>query len=118
VNARAAAERRGRRAEAVCVLLLRLKGYRIVARRLRSRVGEIDILASRGGTLVAIEVKARETLDAAAYSVSTQQQARIARAAALARVHFPRFASAPVRFDVMLVVPRRWPVHLRNAFTT
>ena len=118
MKARAAAERRGRRAEAACVLLLRLKGYRILARRLRSRVGEIDILASRGGILVAIEVKARGTLDAAAFSVSTQQQVRIARAAALALAHFPRFASAPVRFDVMLVAPWRWPVHLRNAFTT
>ena len=117
MNPRAAAERRGRRAEAICVLLLRLKGYRIVARRLRSRVGEIDILASRGKTLVAIEVKARDTIDAAAFSVSAQQQARIARATSLARIQYPRFATAPVRFDVMLVAPGRWPVHLRDAFS-
>lgn len=116
MTARAAAERRGRQAEAICVLLLRLKGYRILARRLRSRVGEIDILASRGKTLVAIEVKARDTIDAAAFSVSAQQRARITRAASLARVQYPRFAAAPVRFDVMLVAPRRWPVHLRDAF--
>ena len=114
---RATAERRGRRAEAVCVLLLRLKGYRILARRLRSRVGEIDILARQGSTLVAIEVKARDTFDRAAFSVTERQQARIARAAALAQVQFPAFATAPIRFDVMLVMPRRWPVHLRNAFS-
>ncbi len=115
---RAAAERHGRRAEAICVLLLRLKGYRIVARRLRSRVGEIDILARQGRTLVAIEVKARDTLHGAAFSVTERQQARIARAAALAQAQFPDFATAPVRFDVMLVAPWRWPVHLRNAFST
>ncbi len=117
MNTRRAAEHRGRRAEAVCVLLLRLKGYRILARRLRSRLGEIDILACKGNTLVAIEVKLRGTREGAAFSITGRQQARIVRAAALAQARFPAFATSPVRFDVMLVAPWRWPLHLRNAFS-
>jgi len=117
MGARVTSERRGCRAETLCVILLRLKGYRNLARRLRSRVGEIDILARRRGKLVAVEVKARATIEAAAISVSGAQQARIVRAVARVLAQFPQFAAVPVRFDVMLVAPGRLPRHLRNAFS-
>ena len=108
--------RRGRPAEALCVLSLRLRGWRIVARDLKLPVGEIDILARRGGILAAIEVKTRSTLDIAAESVSLRQRRRIARAleAFLATRH--ELARLSPRFDVMLLAPRRLPRHLVDAW--
>ena len=110
------AERRGRWAESLCLWSLRLRGYRILARDYRVGVGEIDILARRGGTLAAIEVKARAHETAAAESLTPRQRRRIMRAAA----HFisgrPRLARLTVRFDVMLVMPGRLPLHLRDAW--
>ncbi len=110
------AARRGRWAESLCLWSLRLRGYRILARDYRVAVGEIDILARRGRTLVAIEVKARDNHTSAVEAVTARQRRRIMRAAA----HFisgrPSLASLTVRFDVMLVVPRRLPLHLRDAW--
>lgn len=110
----------GWRAETVCVLLLRLKGYGILARRFRSPAGEIDIVARRGRTLVFVEVKARASHDAALYAITGRQQARLARAAmAWIGAHPAQFApqsGGSVRFDVMAVAPRRWPVHMVNAW--
>jgi putative endonuclease len=110
------AERRGRWAESLCLWSLRLRGYRILARDYRVAVGEIDILARRGATLVAIEVKARDQHASAVEAVTPRQRRRITRAAA----HFisgrPSLARLTIRFDVMLVTPRRLPVHLRDAW--
>ncbi len=113
---RRAAERRGKTAELLCLWHLRLKGYRILARRYKTPVGEIDLIARRGGTIAAIEVKARDDFDAAAEAVTRRQQQRIMRAVA----HFlggrPDLAMLAARFDVMLVAPRRWPRHLVDAW--
>jgi putative endonuclease len=116
----AAARRRawqwGHWAEAWCMTALRLQGYRVVARRIRYPVGEIDIAARRGRTLAIIEVKARGRIADAAESVSGRQRRRIARAAEWLISEHPEFAALTVRFDVMLVVPWRWPRHLRSAW--
>jgi putative endonuclease len=113
---RRAAERRGKTAELLCLWHLRLKGYRILARRYRTPAGEIDLIVRRGGTLAAIEVKARADFDTATEAVSRRQQQRITRAVA----HFlggrPDLAMLAARFDVMLVAPRRWPRHLVDAW--
>ena len=110
------AERRGRWAESLCLWSLRLRGYRILARGYRVAVGEIDILARRGRTLVAIEVKARDDHASAVEAVTPRQRRRITRAAA----HFisgrPSLATLTVRFDVMLAMPRRLPLHIRDAW--
>ena len=110
------AQRRGRFAESLCLWSLRLRGYRILARDYRVAVGEIDILARRGATLVAIEVKARGDHATAVEAVTPHQRRRIMRAAA----HFisgrPSLARLTVRFDVMLVLPGRLPLHLRDAW--
>ena len=108
--------RTGLYAESLCRLALRLKGYRIVAARYRARVGEIDIIAARGRTLVAIEVKARPSDDAALHAISAQQRERIARALQDFVMRNPRYAAYALRFDVMSVTPRRWPRHLTNAW--
>jgi putative endonuclease len=113
---RRAAERRGKTAELLCLWHLRLKGYRILARRYKTPAGEIDLIARRGGTIAAIEVKARADFDAATEAVTRRQQQRIMRAVA----HFlggrPDLAMLAARFDVMLVAPRRWPRHLVDAW--
>jgi putative endonuclease len=110
------AERRGRWAESLCLWSLRLRGYRILARDYRVPVGEIDIVARRGGTLVAIEVKARGDHASAVEAVTPRQRRRITRAAAQFLASRPSLARLTVRFDVMLVVPRRLPLHLRDAW--
>ena len=71
----------GLSAESRAAAYLIAKGYRIVARRFRSPVGEIDIVARRRGTLIFVEVKARERLDDAAEAVIVRQQRRIIAAA-------------------------------------
>lgn len=112
--ARQRAERRGRRGEAVAALWLRLKGYRILARRLETPAGEIDILARRGAVIAVVEVKTRPEAGLALASVSPRQRARIARAAlyVLARLG----ADQALRFDVVAIRPWRLPVHVRDAW--
>jgi putative endonuclease len=111
------AERHGRRAEFLCACLLRLKGYRIVARHWKSSSGEIDIIARRGRNLVFVEVKARRNAATAAESLSRKQQARIARAASQFLATQPALCGLDLRFDVMLVVPWRLPLHIPSAWS-
>lgn len=108
--------RRGLWAEFVCVAALRLRGYRVLERRLRCPVGEIDIVARRGDTLAIVEVKARDDLAAAMEAVSPRQQRRILRATAWLLGRRPELAELVIRFDVMLVVPWHRPRHLRDAW--
>lgn len=115
MSGRIAAEKRGRRAEYICVAILRLTGWRILARRMTARrgtgLGEVDIIAQRGATLAFIEVKARADYEAAAESITAHQRTRIARAAEVFLQQHPEFAECNVRFDVMLfgagLLPRR-----------
>ena len=109
--ARRASEIRGRAAEARAALWLRLKGYRILERRVRTPVGEIDLIAKRGGTLCFVEVKARAAPDAALAALTPYQAARICRAAAYWGRHKPDAARLGWRFDLVAVSPGRRPVH-------
>jgi putative endonuclease len=113
---RQAAERRGRWAETLAALRLRLAGYRIVARNFRSPAGEIDLVARRGDTLVFIEVKARPTHDAAAEAILPRQQARIRRAAEAFLALQPELATFSLRFDAILILPWRAPRHVVDAW--
>ena len=114
---RLAAEKRGRSSEALAALMLRLKGYRILGRRIRTRAGEIDLVArSPRGVLCFVEVKARDGEAAAALSVVPRQQQRIARAAALFVAGRPELARAAMRFDIVAVSPRALPRHIRDAW--
>jgi putative endonuclease len=116
IEHRRSAVRRGLMAETACVWLLRLKGYRVLARQYRVPVGEVDILARRGSIVAAIEVKARDHWDQAAEAVGRRQRRRIARATEQFLASRPDLAGCQIRFDVMLVVPRRWPRHLPGAW--
>jgi len=113
---RRAAFHRGLSAETRAAALLLVKGYRIVARRWQSPVGEVDIIARRGRVLVFVEVKARERLDEAAEAVTQRQRRRIAAAATAWLARHPEDGSRDIRFDAVLVVPRRWPRHIPAAF--
>jgi len=106
----------GLSAESRAAAYLVAKGYRILARRFRTQVGEIDIVARRRGVLVFVEVKARESFDAAAEAIGRRQQNRIVAAAQSWLAAHPDDAARDMRFDVMLVVPRRLPHHLMAAF--
>ena len=113
---RQVAFRTGISAESRAAALLIAKGFRILARRWRSPVGEIDIIARRRSLLVFVEVKARDTLDDAAWSVTERQRSRIIAAAEawLARNADDRIQD--IRFDAMLVAPGRIPQHIPAAF--
>jgi putative endonuclease len=106
----------GLSAESRAAALLIAKGYRIVARRWKSPVGEIDIVARRRGTLVFVEVKARERLDDAAEAVIVRQQRRIIAAAEAWLASHPDDANCDMRFDVVLVAPKSLPRHIVAAF--
>jgi putative endonuclease len=116
---RAVAERRGRIAESLCVWSLRLRGWRILARRLTSRrgsgAGEIDIIARRGRTIAFIEIKARTSRASAVEAVTAAQRAHIARAAAIFLARTGAGESCDIRFDVM-TVSGLIPVHLVDAW--
>lgn len=113
---RQAAFRLGLSAESRAAALLLAKGFRIAARRWRSPRGEVDIVARRGRLLVFVEVKARECLDDAAWSVTPRQRQRIIGAAEAWLAAHPDDAQAHIRFDAILVAPRRVPQHVANAF--
>jgi putative endonuclease len=113
---RQAAERRGHRAEQHAALLLRLKGFRLLARRYRSPVGETDIVARRARLLVAVEVKARGNLETAAYAIDKRQQKRIARATEHFLAANPFYSDHQIRFDAILVAPRKLPQHTPDAW--
>lgn len=95
---------------------LRLKGYRIVAVRERTPVGEIDLVARRGDQIAIVEVKARPALGASGAMPGPRQQARLAHAAAAFLGRHPHLAGLSVRFDVVTIVPWRRPRHLRDAW--
>ena len=113
---RVAAFQTGLSAESRAAALLLVKGYRILARRFRTPHGEIDIVARKHQLIAFIEVKARATLDEAAYAVTPRQQARISNAAQGWLVAHPEHAEFDMRFDVVLIAPRHLPRHLLAAF--
>ena len=110
------AYRRGHRSEWLAALSLMVKGYRIVARRYRTKLGEIDLIARRGDLVLIIEVKARRTLIEAMEALSRTSERRIEAAADLWLARQPDHCRLSVRFDMVAVLPRRWPVHVENVF--
>jgi len=112
---RQGAEKRGRSSETLAALLLQLKGYRILGRRVRTHAGEIDLVAkSPRGILCFVEVKARVQVRDAVESVGPRQQQRIMRAANLFVAAKPALARARMRFDIVTVAPL--PRHIRDAW--
>ena len=115
-QARVRAYHSGLFAETLAALLLRLKGHRVVARRYKTPVGEIDLVALKGKRLAFIEVKRRKTAEDAAWTVPAKQRRRIVRAAQYWLAGHPDFAGHDIAFDVVLAAPWRWPQYIANAF--
>lgn len=106
----------GRRAETLCALMLRAKGFGILARDLRTPQGEIDIVARRGRVLAFVEVKARDDTIAAQAALGPRQRRRIERAAQAFLRMRPDLDSCELRFDIMLARPWRLPIHISDAW--
>ena len=107
------AERRGRGAETLACWYLRLKGWRILARRARVPGGEVDIIARRRRTLAFLEVKARATEEAAVFALDEWRLRRVVTAAERLAPRYMRDGD-DIRIDALFLVPRRWPKHLAN----
>lgn len=121
-EARRQAHRYGLNAEKLAALYLRCKGYRILAERYRNPLGEIDLIALKGRTLAAVEVKARRTLEQCNDSVPPWKQQKVSRAlegllAGHGRIAgLAQAAEHDIRFDVVWIAPWRWPRHIKDAW--
>ena len=112
---RRAAESAGRRGERLAGWWLRLKGWRILDRRVRTPAGEVDLVARRGALVAFVEVKARATAAELDHAIDER---RLARVAAAAEFLMPRYAGPgdDIRVDVILLAPGTRPRHIENAW--
>jgi putative endonuclease len=106
----------GHRAEDIALWYLRFKGYRLLARRFKTPVGEVDLIMRKGDTTVFIEVKARQTVDQSLFAVTPFQSRRIAQAAAWYAARDAKAAQGFQRFDIVAIPSYLWPTHIKNAF--
>lgn len=109
------AERQGRRGEWLAAWFLRLKGWRIVAQRVKTRRGEVDLIARRGRMVAFVEVKWRGQADQLGLAIDARRLARVAAAAEVLAARFLREGD-DMRIDVLLLAPKRWPHHIINAW--
>jgi putative endonuclease len=115
-KSRLKAYRRGHRGEWLAAAALMAKGFRIIARRYKTPLGEIDLIARRGDLVLMVEVKARRTLLAAMEAISGTAERRIEGAADLWLSRQRDYGRLSVRFDMVAILPWRWPVHVENVF--
>lgn len=105
-NAKQRAEKRGRVAEVYASFLYRMRGFRVLARRYRTSVGEADLILRRGNLIVVAEVKyagAGQTVEAVL--PSPRQIRRIERTALVYQSRHPETAGLMIRLDVVVVQP-------------
>ena len=110
------AQKRGQRGEWLAALSLRMKGYRIIERGFRTKSGEIDIIARRGNLVAIVEVKARANVMSAIDAVGHEAKTRISNTANLWLSRQKDYAHLSLRFDIIAVLPRKWPKHFPDAF--
>ncbi len=115
-SARRFAEGAGRRGEMWAELFLRAQLYRVLARRVKTPVGEIDLIVTRGGVTVFVEVKARSFSHQELEALAAVNRRRIVNAAQLWLMRRPDLAAGDLRFDVIFLAPFAWPRHLKGAF--
>ena len=108
------AERRGRRAEQLAAIWLRLKGYSILDMRVKTQLGEIDIIALRKDTLAFVEVKQRPTIEQAQNAVTTRNWYRVSRAAEYWASQRNNFQNKSWRYDLVAIAPLRAPAHFQD----
>ncbi len=106
----------GIRAEWAALAWLVLHGWHVLARNYRINTGEIDLIASRRGTIAFVEVKARPDIEMARTAVTPQKRQRISRAAAHWLTRNRWAIGYVLRGDAVFIAPRSWPVHEPNVF--
>ncbi len=109
-------EKLGRRAEFLAANYLRLKGYRILETRFKTKLGEIDLIAAKKDLLVMVEVKARDDLQTARESITYQSQQRIQRAADIFIGRRRIYQQMGLRFDGLYLIAKRRIVHEPDIF--
>ncbi|MBB4076890.1 putative endonuclease [Bartonella fuyuanensis] len=109
---------RGIRAEKLAAWWLRCKGFYIAEMRFKTKCGEIDLIARRGNLVLIVEVKARSTLTEAMEAVSRINEKRIEAAANIWLARQKDYALLSVRFDLIAILPWRWPQHIPAFFTS
>ncbi|PZQ47705.1 MAG: YraN family protein [Micavibrio aeruginosavorus] len=102
--------------EGAAEIFLRAKGFKILARRYKSSVGEIDLIALDDPYLVFVEVKARQSVEDALHAITPKMRSRIHEAAGHFIAANPAYADFPMRVDVMAVQLPFKIQHLENAF--
>jgi putative endonuclease len=115
-SSRLTAERKGRKGETLAVWLLRFKGYRIIARRFKTKQGEVDIIARKRDVVAMVEVKARATLLEAMDAVDNSTMRRIEAAGDIWLSKQRDFARLNIRYDLIAILPRKFPVHVESLF--
>jgi len=108
------AHRQGHRSEWLAAAWLMLKGYQLLGFRLKTRAGEIDILARRGKTLAVVEVKRRASVEQALLAISPDQYDRLLSAGRAVLRQRPSLAGHLLRIDIVALAPGRFPVHRRG----
>lgn len=111
------AYQKGRKGEYWAGWVLRFKFFRIVENRYKTKSGEIDLIARRGNLILMVEVKARPTLEQAMDAVSTTALRRIEAAGDEWLAKQADYAKLSIRYDLMAVLPRRWPIHVAAIYT-
>ena len=114
MSSRAEREARGRRGERLAAWYLRLKGWRILARRVKTPRGEIDLIARRGSVVAFVEVKWRASAAELDYAIDAYRLRRVLAAAEAIGHRYAR-AGDQQRIDVVLLAPGRFPRHMANA---
>ncbi|MGX7895238.1 YraN family protein [Tsuneonella sp. HG222] len=112
---RQVAEKQGREGETRAALWLQVQGWAILARRVKTPRGEIDLVARRGGTVAFVEVKWRKTTADLDFAIDQYRLARVA-AAVECVAHEYAGQGEDIRIDVILLAPRSLPRHIVNAW--
>jgi putative endonuclease len=107
---------RGHRAEWIALLFLLAKGYRPLSPRYAASGGEIDLIATRGDTIVFVEVKARGAMDDALSAITATKRRRFSRAVRTWLSRNSWTEGKTWRADAVFIAPRCWPQHIVSAF--
>lgn len=99
-----------------CALWLFAKGYRLLGFRLRTPLGEIDLLVQKRSVIALVEIKRRRTIEDALLAVTPIQRDRLLRAARSVVARRPALAEMAIRLDLIALAPGRLPRHIRDAW--
>lgn len=110
------AYKHGLTAELIATLLLSVKFYSVIHRRYKTKVGEVDLIARRGKTIIFVEVKKRRSRQEVFEAITISQKRRISRAAEHFLSRNKKFNNYNKRFDAVLITPKSLPLHIKNAW--